>query len=112
MAAIRSIIIDPFRGEVREAEIANSLEELQFIVGGGYIEHGIWINHKDILYVSDFAFWPERFIIGGVRAFSGCGVIIGSSGSGKARSAKVSLREIQKVVQFPSAAAAFDHGSK
>jgi hypothetical protein len=105
MAAIRSIIIDPFRREVREVEIANRLAEFQFIVGGGYIEHGIWINHKDILYVADFAFWPERFIIGGVRAFSGCGVIIGSNGSGKVRSARVSLKEIQKVVQFSAAAA-------
>lgn len=115
MAVIRAIIVDPFRREVRKAEIENSLEELQFIVGGGYIEHGIWINHRDILYVNDFAFWPEHFIIGGVRAFSGCGVITGGNGNGKAldRSARVSLKEIQKIVQFPpAAAAASDRRSK
>src|SRR5258708_39113407 len=84
MATIRAIIIDPFRREVREADIENSLEEFQFIVGGGYIEHGIWFKHKDIFYVNDFAFWPERFVIGGVRAFTGSGLISGVNVHGKA----------------------------
>jgi hypothetical protein len=100
MKTIRSIIIDPFRREVREAEIENRLEEFQYIVGGGYIEFGIWINRKDPLYVNDFAFWRAHFIIGGIRAFSGCGLITGG-GTGNARSTRVSVKEIRDVVVFP-----------
>ena len=59
MKIIRSIVIDPFLREVREAQIENSLEEFQRICGGGYIEFGIWINRKDVLYVNDFAHWRE-----------------------------------------------------
>ena len=79
---IRSIVIDPFLREVREAQIENSLEEFQRICGGGFIEFGIWINRKDVLYVNDFAHWRESFVIGEQRVFSGCGLITGGNGSG------------------------------
>ena len=105
---IRAIIIDPFRREVREAWIANDLYEMQFICGGGYLEFGIWINRREPLYVNEWASWPERFIIGGIRSFSGCGLITGADADGDdgdATSAKVSVQEIRNVVIFPPAKA-------
>ncbi|HEY3745528.1 MAG TPA: hypothetical protein VGL17_04760 [Gemmatimonadaceae bacterium] len=96
--SIRAIIIDPFLREVREAEIQNQLEEYQRICGGGYIEFGIWINRKDVLYVNDFAHWRESFVIGEQRVFSGCGVITG--GNSGERPARVPLDEIRRVVRF------------
>lgn len=101
---IRAIIIDPFRREVREAWIANDLHEMQFICGGGYLEFGIWINRREPLYVNEWAHWPERFIIGGIRSFSGCGLITGAdedNDEGDTTSAKVSVQEIRNVVVFP-----------
>jgi hypothetical protein len=99
--------IDPFLREVREAQIENSLEEFQRICGGGYIEFGIWINRKDVLYVNDFAHWRESFVIGEQRVFSGCGLITGGNGSGNDmdRSARVPLDEIRRVVRFAAAKA-------
>lgn len=102
---MRAVIIDPFLREVREADIENTLEEFQRIVGGGYIEFGVWINRRDVLYVNDFAFWEERFTIGPRHAFSGCGLIIGDDTDSKskdlARGARVPLAEILNVVRFP-----------
>lgn len=99
--SIRGIVIDPFLREVREAEIENSLEEFQRICGGGYIEFGIWINRRDVLYVNDCAHWRESFVIGEQRVFSGCGLITGGNGSGNMdRSARVPIDEIRKVVRF------------
>jgi hypothetical protein len=102
-STLRAIIICPFRQSVFEAEIENSLEELQRIVGGGYIEFGVWINRKDVLYVNDFAHWKEKFAIGKSHMFSGCGVITGGDGHGTNmdKSARVSLQEIRNVVRFP-----------
>ncbi|SDO48042.1 hypothetical protein [Afipia sp. GAS231] len=102
---MRAIIIDPFLCEVREADIENTLEEFQRIVGGGYIEFGVWINRgTDVLYVNDFAFWEERFMIGPRHVFSGCGLITGRDPPGNskdmARPARVPLAEIQGVVRF------------
>jgi hypothetical protein len=106
---VRAIIIDPFRREVREADIENSLEEFQRIVGGGYIEFGVWINNRDVLYVNDFAFWPERFLIGPRHAFSGTGLITGGDSYRKrgrlTNDARVPLDEIQEIVRFPVALA-------
>jgi hypothetical protein len=105
MSIIRAVIIDPFRREVREAEIENALSEFQHICGGGYIEHGIFINRRDVLYVNDFAYWPDSFEIGGQRIFSGCGLITGGNGSDgdMDRSARVPMDQIRKVVRFDSA---------
>jgi hypothetical protein len=103
-SAVRAVIIDPFRREVREADIENSLEEFQRIVGGGYIEFGVLINNRDVLYVNDFAFWEERFQIGQRHVFSGCGLITGGDSNGKGegltRAARVPLEEIRSVVRF------------
>jgi hypothetical protein len=101
---MRAIVIDPFLHEVREADIENTLEEFQRIVGGGYVEFGVWVNRRDVLYVNDFAFWEERFMIGPRHVFSGCGLIIGGdsdSESKVARGARVPLAEIINVVRFP-----------
>jgi hypothetical protein len=104
MRTMRAIIICPFRQSVHEAEVENSLKELQRI-GGGYIEFGVWINHRDVLYVNDFAFLEEKFAIGRAHVFSGCGVITGGNGRGRNmdKSARVSLQEIRNVVRFPGA---------
>jgi hypothetical protein len=101
MKLIRSIVMDPFLREVREAQIENSLGESQRICGGGYIEFGIWINRKDVLCVNDFAHWRESFNIGGH------GLIIGGDGSGNDmdRSARVPLDDIRRVVRFTAAKA-------
>ena len=106
LSELRVVIIDPFRREVREAWIADDWNEMQYICGGGYLEFGIWINQREPLYVNEWAHWPERFVIGGVRSYSGCGVIAGADGrsSGKRKSAKVSVEEIRNVVVFPSTA--------
>jgi hypothetical protein len=99
---IRAIIICPFSREVRETQIENALDEFQRICGVGYIEHGIWINRRDVLYANDFAHWPECFEIGGQRVFSGCGLITGGNGTGKSmdRSARVPLEEIRPLIRF------------
>ena len=99
---MRAIIIDPFLREVREAEIENSLGEFQYIVGGGYLEFGVWINNREPLYVNDFAHWKQRFLIGTSHVFSGCGLIVGGDGKGEARGARVPLVEIRNVVRFPA----------
>jgi hypothetical protein len=67
----------------------------------------IWINRKDVFYVNDFPHWPERLVIGEQRIFSGCGLVTGGNGSGgdMDRSARVSVEEIRKVVQFIGAKA-------
>jgi hypothetical protein len=101
MRTLRAIIIDPFLGEVSEAEIKDDLEEYQRICGG-YIEFGVWINNKDVLYVSDFARWRESFVIGERHVFSGTGLITGGDARGKnmSKSARVPLAEIRNVVKF------------
>jgi hypothetical protein len=99
---IRAIIICSITREVRETQIENSLEEFQRICGVGYIEHGIWINRRDVLYVNVFPRWAECFEIGGKRAFSGCGLITAGDGTDGSmdRSARVPLEEIGRVVRF------------
>jgi hypothetical protein len=102
MHTLRAIIIDPFLREIREAEIDDDLTEYQRICGGHYIEFGVWINGKDVLYVSDFARWRESFVIGGRHVFSGTGLITGGDARGKrmSKSARVPLAEIRDVVRF------------
>jgi hypothetical protein len=90
---IRAIIICPFTREVRETRIENSLQEFQSICGGGYVEFGIWINRRDVLYVNVFPHCAECFEIGGK------GVFYGTDGS-MDRSAGVPLEEIRRVVRF------------
>jgi hypothetical protein len=99
---MRAVIVDPFKREVREADVENTLEELQRIVGGGYIEFGVRVERVDLLYVNDFAHWPERFMIGEKHAFSGCGVIIGddAKGKGSAKYARVSAEAVRGIVRF------------
>ena len=102
MRTLRAIIIDPFLREIREGEIDDDLAEYQRICGGHYIEFGVWINGKDVLYVSDFAHWRESFAIGKRHVFSGTGLITGGDARGKnmSKSARVSLSEIRDVVRF------------
>ena len=99
---MRAIIIEPFLCQVRECDIDNSLEEFQRIVGGGFIEFGVMVNNRDVLYVNDFAHWTKRFAIGNRHVFSGCGLITGGNGKGGelARAARVPLAEIHAVVRF------------
>lgn len=110
MRTLRAIIICPFLREIREAKINDDLEEYQRICGGHYIEFGVWINGKDVLYVSDFARWRESFVIGERHIFSGTGLITGGDARGKkmSKSARVPLAEIRAVVRFGVAKAKLD----
>ena len=99
---IRAVITCPFTPEVRETRLENSLQEAQRICGGGYVEFGIWINRRDVLYVNVFPRWAECFGIGGKRVLSGCGSITAGHGTDGStdRSARVPLEEIGRVVRF------------
>jgi hypothetical protein len=110
MRTLRAILIDPFLCEIRETEIGDELEEYRRICGGHYIEFGVWINGKDVLYVSDFARWRESFVIGERHIFSGTGLITGGDARGKnmSKSARVPLAEIRDVVRFGIAKAKVD----
>jgi hypothetical protein len=93
MRTLRTIVIDPFRREIREAEIDDDLEEYERICGCHYIEFGAWINGEDIPYVSEFARWRESFVIGERLTFSGTGLTTGGDACGKSmsKSARVPL---------------------
>jgi hypothetical protein len=97
---LRTLIIDPFKKEVREADIEPSLAAFQAVVGGD-LEFAVRIDRRDLLYVSDFAKWPERFTIGNVRTYSGCGLVIGATGEGASAPARVSIDALRGVVRFP-----------
>jgi len=97
---MRALIIDPFRKEIREFEIEKSLSAYQAAVGG-FIEFAVFIDRRDVLYVADLAKWPERFLIGRQRSYSGCGLVIGATRDGDAAPAKVSADALRGVVRFP-----------
>ena len=97
---MRTILIDPFRKEVRETDLEANLWSLQAAVGGD-IEFAVRIDKHDFLYVADRVWCTERFVVGGTRSFAGFGVVVGVTGDGATAPAKVALDALRRVVRFP-----------
>jgi hypothetical protein len=98
---MRAIMIDPSLREVREADIENTLEEFQRIVGGGFVEFGLWINNRRAVR-QRLRSLKTAFADRVQARLFGCGLITGGDGKGSdvARPARVPLGEVRNAARF------------
>jgi hypothetical protein len=68
---VRVMIIDPFNEEIRDADIAPTLQSFQK-ASGGDLRFSRWISASDVLFVCNTPERPERFVTGDC-SISGCG---------------------------------------
>jgi hypothetical protein len=99
---MRALVIDPYRCDVYEKDIPNSLEGAQSVVHG-LIEYVTQFSNRDILYVNEEAefHFDSRFGFGTGDTFPGFGVLVGALGPENDRGPALTSRdELRSRVQF------------
>ena len=99
---MRVLVIDPYRNDVYEKDIPNSLEGVQSVVHG-CIQYVTQFPNRDILYVNDEAEgrFDPRFGLGTGDTLPGFGVVVGALGPENDQGpALSSLDELRSRVQF------------
>jgi hypothetical protein len=99
---MRALVIDPYRCDVYEKDIPNSLEGAQSVVHG-LIEYAAQFPNRDILYVNEEAefHFDARFGLGTEATIAGFGVVVGALGPDNAQGPALTSRdELRSQVQF------------